>query len=524
MIGHDVGTQGSKSVLLDSSGEMLGSSFRPYPVSYPRPGWAEQDPGDWWRAVSESTRTLLKEAGVESSRVMGVGFAGQMIGVIPVDSSGEALRPAIIWLDGRADRQAERIARRLGGRRLVMRIAGAVPSGKDVVCKLAWIREFEPDVFEKTAWFLDTTGYLVSRATDKMVIDHTGAGGTGVLNNRTRQWSGLLARLTGLPLEKMPSIKRSIDVAGRLTSSAAVDMGLVEGTPVIAGMADIPAAAAGSGALENGEAHIYLGTSSWLCLSVSRPKNVPANGIVSVASADPDMFIMLGESETAGLCLEWFSRNLASFEASGEGSTYGEMDRIVAGVEPGAGRLIFAPWMFGERSPVTDTTLRGGFVNLCLDHDLGQMLRSVYEGIAYNLRWMLEAVEGAGFPCASLRAIGGGAKSDVWMQIMADVTGRRIEAVENPQEAGAAGCALAVAVALGVLESYREIKEMVRVRRSFDPDRSARALYDELYGCFRRLYPALSAAGKSLNAGSWRERAPERRQVEEKTSREGDGF
>jgi len=503
VIGHDVGTGGCKSVISDTAGNMLASSFEPYEVSYPVPNWAEQDPEDWWRAVSAGTRRVIAQSGVGPGRVIGMGFAGQMIGVIPVDEGGRPLRPAIIWLDSRADVQAERMIKRLGGKRVMMLVAGALPSGKDVVCKLAWLKENEPEIYDDTRYFLDTTGYLVSRATGNMIIDHTGAGGTGILDNRKRDWSRLLARIAGLPLDKMPPIKSSIEVAGPLRDEVAEEMGLRPGTPVIAGMADIPGAATGSGALEDGDAHINLGTSSWLCLSVSRPKNLGKNGIVSVASPDPDMFIMLGESETAGMCLKWFAEQFATPDerarAEGEMEIFGVLDEEVEAVEPGSKRLIFTPWMYGERSPVTDTTLRASFVNLSLDHERGHVLRSIYEGVAYNIRWLLDAVARAGFPCQPVRAIGGGAKSDVWMQIVADATRHRVEAVENPQEAGAMGCALAVAVALGALGDYKDIKKVVKVRKTFEPRAEPAKVYDELYENFRRLYPVLSDVCRRLN-------------------------
>jgi len=503
LVGHDVGTGGSKAVLADTQGNILARTFEPYEVDYPKPHWAEQDPEVWWRAVASSTRRLLEESGADPGDVKGMGFAGQMIGVIPVDASGKPLRPAIIWMDSRADEQAERLIRKLGGERIFSIVAGALPTGKDVVCKIAWLEQNEPDVFKNTTAILDVTGYLVSRATGEMSIDHTGAGGTGMLTGK-RDWSGLLARICKVPLEKMPPIRRSIDVVGGLTVEAARDTGLPEGTPIIAGMADIPAAATGSGALEDGDAHVYLGTSSWLCLSVAKAKNIPKNGIVSVASPDPSMYIMIGESETAGICLEWFADTLAfpaEKEAAGPDkmAIFGVLDEVAAKIDPGSGRLIFMPWMFGERAPVSDTTLRGAFVNLALEHKREHMLRAIYEGIAYNLRWMIDEVARAGFPAKSLRAIGGGAKSDLWMQIISDVTARRVEAVDKPQEAGALGCALAVAVALGIYDDYKDIKKIVKVRATFEPDPLNTPEYEKLYQNFRRLYPALSKAGHDLN-------------------------
>jgi len=503
VVSHDVGTGGSKAVLTDFSGAIIASSFEPYQTFYPRPNWVEQDPLHWWKAIVTSTRKVLKEGKIKPRQVAGIGFATQMLGVLPMDPSGNPLRKAIIWLDSRADDQAARIVRRFGGPRMMMMVAGAVPSGKDIVCKLQWIREMEPQVWSETYKFLDVTGYLVYRATGNMVIDHTGAGVTGLLNNKTRQWSGTLAKLLGIPLEKLPDIRSSIEVVGLLTREAAEEMGLEPGTPVIGGMGDIAAAATGSGALENGDAHYYLGTSGWLCISVARPKNLGKNGIYSVASADPDMFLMIGESETAGACLKWFAHNLARPEewakAHDEMAIFSVLDEVVGKVEPGSGRLLFTPWMFGERSPVTDTTLRAAFVNLGLEHSREHMLRSIYEGVAYNCRWLLDVVGEAGFRCDSLRAIGGGARSDVWMQILSDVTRREVEAVDNPQEAGAMGCALAVAVALGEYGNYRELKKVVKVRKIFEPNPDCCTEYDELYGTYRRLHGSLTDICRRLN-------------------------
>ena len=506
IVSHDVGTGGSKAVLTDLAGNIIASSFEAYPVSYPQPHWAEQDPRDWWNAVAASTQRVIKESKINPRQVMGTGFATQMLGVLPVDASGDPLRPAIIWIDSRADEQAAKLVRRLGGSRVIMAVAGAVPSGKDVICKILWIKEKEPQVFADTHRILDVNGYLVYRATGNMIIDHTGAGVTGFLKNKTRDWDPLFARLLGIPLEKMPDVKSSIEVVGLLTKEAAADMGLEAGTPVIGGMGDVPAAATGSGALEDGDAHIYLGTSGWLVISTSKVKNLGKNGIVSVVSADPEMYIMIGETETAGACLKWFAENFATVEevqkarqAGDEMAIFPILDQVVEKAPAGSKRLLFTPWMFGERAPITDTTLRAAFVNLSLEHEREHLLRAVYEGVAYNFRWLTDAVARAGFGCRTLRAIGGGARSDVWMQIMADVTGREVEAVQTPQEAGAMGCALAVAVALKEYESYRELKKVIRVRGTFEPDPACCTEYEELYRVFRCLHGNLTGICRTLN-------------------------
>jgi xylulokinase len=492
-VGHDLGTGANKAVLARADGHVLASARAGYPLHHPRPGWAEQDPADWWRAVCSCTRELLERARVDASEVAGLCFAGQMLALAPLARDATPTRPAISWMDGRAEEQARRIARRFGGEALVRAVAGAAPTGKDVVAKIAWIRDEEPDVMRATAAFCDATGYLVARATGLLLADHTAAAGTGMTSRRTRDWSRALAAIGGLPLDKMPPVRRCVDVAGPLTADAARDLGLAPGTPVAVGMADIPAAAVGSGALEHGDAHVYLGTSAWLGVAVARPKHVPRAGIVSVASADPDMFLLIGESETAGACADWIARTLGLSAAEPA-----SLDDLASRSEPGARGALFAPWMFGERSPVPDSSVRAAFVNLSLEHRREDLARAVLEGVAYNLAWILDAAGVAGVACPSLRAIGGGARSDLWLQTLADVAGRPVSRVSHPQDAGAIGAALMAAVALRRLPSVRAVKGVVALERTFEPRADFAEPHRARAAVLRELHPSLSRASRRL--------------------------
>lgn len=504
VIAHDVGTGGTKGILATPTGEVLATDFEPYEVSYPREHCAEQNPTDWWNAVAAVTRRVVEKSGVSPEKVIGLCFATQMLGVLPMSEEGEPLCPGIIWMDCRAEEQARRIARKLGGPRVLMRLVGAVPSGKDVMCKIRWIQEEMPEVYRRTHVFLDVKGYLVYRATGVFETDQTAASVTGVLDKKTRDYSPLLSKVLDFNLGKMPKVKRSVDIAGGLTKDAAADMGLPEGTPVISGMGDAPAAPLGSGALDHGDSVISVGTSGLMMITIKKPVNLGRYGIASIASADPAMWLLVGEMNTAGGSLNWFAEHLARDEErrrapAGESGIFEVFDQVVRGTPPGARKLIFTPWMYGERAPVTDTALRGAFLNVGMDHTREDMLRAVYEGVAMNFRWLFEAAATKGLPCETVRAIGGGARSDPWMQIFADVTGRRIEAVENPKQAGAVGAALAVPLALGIYSDYREVKKVVKVRATFEPDRANRTLYDELFASFKDLYGRLSPVYKKLN-------------------------
>lgn len=487
-VGHDLGTGADKAVLVDDAGAVLAEATESYPLTHPRPGWAEQDPEDWWRAVAATTRAVMAKSGADPSDVRAVTFAGQMLSLVPLDARATPTRRAISWLDARADVEARRIARRIGGERIVALVAGASPTGKDIVAKIAWIEAQEPDVHARTAAYCDATGFLVARATGTLRMDPTAAGATGVLDLRTRRWSRALAWLARLPLAKMPPIVASSAIAGELAVDAADALGLRAGTPVAMGAADIPSAAIGSGATEPGDAHVYLGTSSWVGVTARRPKSAPRAGIASVPAADRSSFLVIGESETAGACREWLVRTLDA----------DDLDALVERASPGADGLLFVPWMFGERSPVPDPAVRGGFVNLSLSHGREHLARAVYEGTALNLRWILDEIRDAGEPCARLRAIGGGARSDAWLQILADVTGRSIERVARPQQAGAIGCALLGAVAVGAIDDVAAIKRVVRVERTFSPRAEHAATYARAHDALRRLYPPLARAARTL--------------------------
>ncbi|MGB9880016.1 MAG: xylulokinase, partial [Anaerolineae bacterium] len=263
IIAHDVGTGGNKAVLVDTEGNVHATAFVPYPIHYPRPDWAEQDPEDWWGAVATTTRQVLEAAQVALRDVLCMVYTTQMLGIIPMSADGKALRPAIIWLDARAPEQAERIMRKFLGRKVFAWIAGAELSGKDGLPKLLWLKEHEPQVYQEMTCFLDVNGYLIYRATGNMVFEWSCASAFG-FDLKKKDWLRGIIHYIGLDLDKFPPLVRSIDQAGKLTAPAAQECGLLEGTPIFGGGGDAPFAAVGAGAVEEGDGHIYLGTSGWV--------------------------------------------------------------------------------------------------------------------------------------------------------------------------------------------------------------------------------------------------------------------
>ena len=290
---------------------------------------------------------------------------------------------------------------------------------------------------------------------------------------------------------------RSTDQVGVLSSEAAAEYGLLQGTPVIAGAGDAAAAAVGSGAVGEGDGHVYLGTSGWVgVVTERRPRG--RCGAATIQSADPGKAFVYAESETAGACLQWVADQL--YQSEGSANVFAIMDDRVTRIPPGAGNLIFTPWMFGERAPIADCNVRASFLNLSAEHTRESMLRAVYEGVAYNIRWIVEIYERQfKFPLPRLRVIGGGAKSAPWMQILSDVTHRTVETVRDPQEGGAVGAALIAAVGLGIYPDFEALRRVVGVDQVFEPQAQNRAVYDSLYQTYRDAYASLRGFYKRLN-------------------------
>jgi xylulokinase len=416
---------------------------------------------------------------------------------LPMSAKTGSIGRAIIWLDSRASSQAKRMMRKFIDARVFALIAGAPLCGKDGIPKLLWLRDEDPDRYRSMDCFLDVNGYLIYRSTGNMVMEWTNASVVG-MDLKTKQWMKGVMRYVGLDPAKLPPLVRPTDKVGGLTPEAAGDLGLLQGTPVIAGAGDAPCAAVGSGAVREGAGHICLGTSAWLGVVTSR-RLKGKRGVATIHSADPDKLFLFAESETAGGCLEWASEHLYSGGASTP-DVYAAMDQVVDKVAAGSHGLIFTPWMYGERAPIADCNARSSFLNLNGQHTRQDMMRAVYEGVAYNMRWLVEIVSGEfGFPLPKLRAIGGGARSATWMQMLADVTHRRIETVPDPKEAGAIGAALVAAVGLGIYPSFEALESVTKVDKTFDPRQENFKMYDPLFDSFKESYGRLRVFHKRLN-------------------------
>jgi xylulokinase len=366
-----------------------------------------------------------------------------------------------------------------------------------MIPKYMWLKKNEPEIYARTAAILDCGNYILFRATGKLVCEWSVASVTGMLNLKTKQWDTTMMRLFGLAADKFPLLVRSIDPVGGLTTQAAVDLGLIPGIPVFGGAGDAMCTAIGAGAVEDGDAHLCLGTSGYV--AVTSPKKFTGRqGVATIHSGDPDKLLLIAESETVGECLRWGVRALYCSEP--DALSLAAMDREVAETAPGSGDLLFTPWLYGERCPVPDESVRGGYLNLSANHTRAQMARAIYEGTAYNFRWILDLIQDKfGFGCNPLRVIGGGALGMPWLEIIADVTSRTLVCAANPREASAYGAALVASVGLGISPSVEATKAIVPVTHTVEPDSSHRAVYEKLYPAFRQIYPAVRGLYHELN-------------------------
>jgi xylulokinase len=506
VVAVDLGTGGPKVAVVSRRGRILAHAFRPVALHLLPGGGAEQDPDEWWSAITAACRQAVAESGVDAGRLIGMGATAQWSGTVAVGADGRPLMRAVIWMDSRGSAAIRRVA---GGAVNVMgydprkilrwvQVTGGAPglSGKDPVSHILFIRDAYPDVYRRTATFLEPVDYLNLRLTGRRVASFDSIAAHWVTDNRAVDrvhYDDRLLATTGLDRAKLPDLVPPCTVVGALTGEVAAELGLPVGLRVVAGSGDVHSAVIGSGAVADFDAHLYIGTSSWISGHVPFKKTAPTSNVASIPAALPGKYVIADEHETAGACLTFACETLGlapDLEAAND---------LAAGAPRGSNRVLFTPWLNGERSPVDDHTLRGGFHNLSLATTRGELVRAVFEGVAFNSRWLLDAVEKfVGRRFDSLAFIGGGANSALWSQVHADVLGREIRQMAEPQLANVRGAGLLALVALGQL-AVEEIPGLVEVARPFAPDPSAADEYGFLFEQFTALYKQNKGIYRQLN-------------------------
>lgn len=506
----DVGTSEVKAALVSHDGVVRDCASSPTVVLHPEPTWAEQDPNGWWYAICAATRQLWKSSEYRPEDVTGLVFSCQMFGVLPVDVDGKPLTNAMIWLDTRSREQAAAITSGFpkvygyGLWKLLkwLLITNGAPNraGRDTISKFVWLRDERPDVWARTDKLLDVKDYLLLRATGRSVTTEDLASGGWLYRTKKGQlgWSESILKMVDLSTDRLPTVVRSTEVVGELLEEAAADLGLPPGVPVIAGAGDVPSCAIGSGAVRDGEVHLSLGTSSWLAAHLDDRTVNPFAATGTLCAAEHGKYLLIATQETAGASLEWARKKVI-----GDDLDHDQINRLVDDCEPGAGGVFFFPWLMGERVPVDDFSIRGGFANLGLDHDRSHMFRAIFEGVAFNTAWAMQVVEKLLHePVPSMRIVGGGAKSDTWCQIMADLHDRPVNRVANPQFSGVRGAALIALRALGEISSLEETGHLVEITDTFEPRPQVTALYRERFDAYLQYYKHTNGWFKRLNTGT----------------------
>lgn len=502
----DHGTSGCKVALVSVKGEVVDSAYEPTSLIILPGGGAEQDPEQWWSAFVAATRRLLHRATVPVRNIAAISVSSTFSSTVAVDRSGRALMNCLTWLDSRGAPYVKKVVSgfpSLQGYALFkllkwVRLTAGIPtlSGKDDIAHMLLVRHEFPAVYERTYKFLGSKDYFNLRLTGRFAASYDAISLFWVADIRDIHdvhYDESLIRRLEIDREMLPELKGSTEVLGTLHPTAARALDLPESVQVVMGAPDHQCALVGSGAVQDFEGHCYLGTSSWIECLVPFKKTDVLHSIASIPSAIPGRYQCINEQDVAGGCLSFFLENVLFRPsrlnpATLPDSAYRLADEVAASVPPGSHRVLFTPWLNGERTPVDSTTLRAGFHNLSLTSTMEDMLRAVYEGVAFNTRWSMGYVEKfLGRPFEALTFVGGGAQSDVWCQIFADVLDRPIKQTVDPIQANARGAAFLAAMGLGHLRC-EEIPGLVRHRRFYEPDPSHRALYDDLYAEFLALY------------------------------------
>lgn len=497
IIAHDVGTQSNKAVLIGTDGKVYNSFEKNYKIDFPRPGWVEQDPEDYWDAIISTTRQVVANL-PENESVLAMVFSTQAMGIIPVNEKGKILYNNISWVDARASNQAQKIMNRFLGKFFFKKITGLELSGKDVIPKLLWLKEQVPEVYKQTYKFLDVNGYLKYKCTDRMVAEWSGACSYG-FNLDKKDWEHTFFRIAGIDTDKLPELVRSTDLIGTLTKKAANELGLSDTVKIFGGSDDTQSAAMGSGQIGHHQGHIYLGSSAWIGIS-SQKNHKFKNGVASLQSADPTSNLLVGITESAGVNVEWALNKLYKKEKEQGDDIYAIMEKEVNETPAGADNLIFTPWFLGERTPVTNTTIRSTIFNLGLEHNRGHIMCALLEGIGYNLKWTINNInKDYGISIDELTVIGGGSQNDAWMQSLSDILQVKLNVTMHPKLAGAIGSAMIAFKGLGLLSDFSKIKEFNPVKKSFKPRKDHKEVYHKMFDYYKKLYHSLKKTYKDIN-------------------------
>jgi len=503
LLGLDIGTSGTKTVLFDKEGAVVASATAEYPLYSPQNGWAEQEPEDWWNATVETVRTVLAKSGVNSADIKGIGLSGQMHGLVMLDESGNVLRRSIIWCDQRTAKECNEITTRVGAERLIEITANPSLTGF-TSGKILWVRNHEPEVYQKCRHILLPKDYIRYKLTREFATEVSDASGMGLLDVPNRCWSDEVLQKLQIDKKLLAKVYESQEVTGTVHAQAAEQTGLVKGTIVVGGAGDNAAAAVGTGVVQDGRAFTTIGTSGVVYAHTSNISIDPKGRVHTFCCAVPGCWHIMGVTQAAGLSLKWFRDHFCQAEmdtAKGMGvDPYYLMDKEAERIPIGANRLLYLPYLMGERTPHLDPDCRGVFFGLSAMHTKYDMLRAVMEGVTYSLRDCVEILRELGINLSDMTACGGGGSSPLWRQMLADVFDCDVKTTVS-REGAALGAAILAGVGCGIYTSVEQgCAAVVKKNAPQSAIAENTQRYNQFYEVYKNLYPTLMDNYKQLAA------------------------
>jgi xylulokinase len=502
----DLGTSGPKVAIFSTQGELIGSEFEETHLLLSHGGGAEQSPGEWWDAIGKAVKRLLAKGLISNDDIIAIASTGQWSGTVAVDEAGNALSNAVIWMDTRGAPDINQIIDgplKVEGYALAkllkwIQLAGGAPAkaGKDPIAHILYLKRSHPEIYQRAYKFLEPVDYIGLRLTGQFAASFNSITVYWLTDNRKIEnitYNDSLIKFSTIDRAKLPDLKPANSLLGTLRAEIAREWGLREDVQVLMGSSDVQSASIGSGAVRDFESHLYIGTSSWLTCHFPFKKTDLLHNMAALPSAIPGRYLLTTEQECAGVCLQFLRDNILFHQdelqtGAKPSNAYQLFDQIAERTPAGSDKVIFTPWLYGERTPIDDPFVRGGFYNQSLDTTREHMVRAVFEGVAYNSRWLLKYVELFNKrPVDAINMVGGGAKSNIWCQIHADVLNRPIRQMKDPIDVNVRGAALLASAALGY-RHYDEIGVHVPVANTYQPNPEHRKIYDELFNEFIAIY------------------------------------
>lgn len=507
ILGVDLGTSGCKALVIDGRGQVVARAVSEYPLYTPWFGWAEQDPADWWAGTVSSIRQVINQ--IDPSCLIAMGLSGQMHGLVPLDAGHRVLRRAILWHDQRTKEQCEEIVRLVGGEAKLLELTNNSMLPGYTAPKILWLREKEPAIYERVRIFINPKDFLRLMLTGEVATEVSDASGTGLFNVRERAWSAEVLSALAISEEQLPRCYESAAITGRINDAASEATGLPKGLPVVGGGGDAVIQTTGTGLVRRGILGTTIGTAGIAAMGLQAFVPNVGGRLQVFCNNAPGMWHVMGVTLSAGGALQWFKNALCEGQRekaeSAKGDVYEIIEAQAKAAPPGSKGLLFLPYLIGERCPFADPNARGAFIGLTLRHSHADLTRSVFEGVVFSLRHVFDVMRSLdrGMVVSEIRTSGGGAVSDLWRQIQADVFQLPVKTVSGSKEGGAYGACLVAGVGCGLWHDIEEAVETLTVETENLPNPLLRNLYEDLYKVYSGLYTALKPSFDAMASSSF---------------------